>query len=242
MNIFKHGNCWELVKELEDNSVDCIATDPPYGITYNKWDKELDIPLFWKEFGRVVKPTGSIVMTANQPFTSKLVLSNLDWYNHCWVWEKSNITGFLDANRKPLKVHEDILVFWKGKKCGTYNPQGLIPFEKKWVKGKETKNYNYKNKPYIQQFKNYPKSVLKINHSNSNSLHPTQKPVPLFEYLIRTYTNEGDTVLDPFGGSGTTAVACIRTKRNFITYEQDETYFETMKKRIQLEQTKITLF
>lgn len=254
MNIFKHENCWEFVKELEDNSVDCIATDPPYMVTSNEWDKNFDIERFWQEFGRVIKPNGAIVMTAIQPFSSQIVVSKLNWYKYEWIWEKTLATGFVFAKYQPMRSHEHVLVF--SKKTPIYNPQKTKAVDTYRKNGRLIRP-NEKTSTYgitrIAGYSKddgtrYPKSILKYNSTNSGfkeigtSLHPTQKPVPLFEYLIRTYTNEGDTVLDPFGGSGTTAVACIRTKRNFITYEQDSTYFETMKKRIELEQTKITLF
>lgn len=223
------GDCLELMKELPDASVDLILCDLPYGTTRNKWDSVIPFELLWEQYRRVAKPTSAIVLTASQPFTSALVMSNVEWFRYAWVWEKSAATGHLNAKRMPMKLHEDILVF--SKNPAPYNPQGLVPYNKITKRGNNGKNFGSSGAENFQEFTNYPRSILKFP-SDPKSVHPTQKPVALMEYLIRTYTNEGDVVLDNCMGSGSTGVACINTGRKFIGMELGENYFQIAQDRI----------
>jgi site-specific DNA-methyltransferase (adenine-specific) len=229
------GDCLEIMQELEDGSVDAIITDIPYGTTACSWDEIIPFEPMWREVKRMLKPRGVFVTTASQPFTSKLVMSNPAMFKYEWIWEKEQGIGFANSNKMPLRSHENIVVFYK--QLPTYNPQGLeISGKNKNRTEKDVGEYMGKNgvsnTRYIQKYKNYPKSVLKIHRNKSNALHPTQKPVALYKYLIKTYTNEGDTVLDFTMGSGTTGVACVQTGRNFIGIEIEPKYFEIAEKRI----------
>ncbi len=218
------------MKDIPDNSIDMILTDLPYGVTArNKWDQIIPIQKLWQEWQRLTKEKFNIILTSIQPFTSMLVNSNLIDYNHCWIWEKSLATGHLNAHHQPMRIHEDILVFGSN----IYNPQNLQVFNKITKRGNNGTNYNISGKENFQEYTNYPKTILKIQNQK-NKQHPTQKPVELFEYLIKTYSNEGDLVLDCCAGSGTTAIACINTKRNYICIEKDENYFNIMKERIEM--------
>jgi len=235
----------EILKELPDNSVDLVLTDPPYEITACDWDKGFIefLDLYWKEWLRVGKENCAFVFTATMKFAIDLIISNRKMFRYDLVWEKANITGYLDANRKPLNAHENILVFYP--KLPTYNPQKV---KAKFSKHKRKEKHNYKgyakHKAVNTDNKGeaYPKSVLYFSKSVSNSLHPTQKPVDLFRYLIKTYTNENDLVLDSFMGSGTTAIACIKENRNFVGSELDQEFFEIAKQRIENEQKQTKLF
>ena len=221
------GDCLELMKNIPNSSVDMILCDLPYGTTQNKWDSVIPFEPLWEQYKRICK--GAIVLTASQPFTSALVMSNVEWFRYAFVWEKSKATGHLNAKQMPMKLHEDILVF--SKNSPPYNPQGIIPFNKTVRRGNNGSNFGKSGTENFQEFTNYPRSILRFANDNK-TCHPTQKPVPLMEYLIRTYTNEGDTVLDNCMGSGTTGVACINTNRNFIGMELDENYFKIASKRI----------
>lgn len=250
-----HGDCLELMGQIPDGSVDMIAADLPYGTTDIRWDSAIPFEPLWAHYKRIIKPLGTIALTASQPFTSALVMSNPQWFKYCWVWEKVGGTGN-NARNSPIKVHEDIAVFSPGK-CGngsharmTYNPQGLKPATRPpriKLDGGEKQSRRPGRKPVYRleapEYSNYPRSVLKFNRDGStvNRLHPTQKPVALFEYLIKTYTNDGETVLDNTMGSGTTGVACIRTGRKFIGIEQDADYFAIAQQRIAAEQAKTAL-
>jgi len=219
------GDCLELMKKIPSGSVDMILCDLPYGTTQNKWDTIIPFEPLWKQYWRIAKPNAAVVLTASQPFTSLLIMSQIDNFKYSWVWKKSKATGFLDAKRKPLKEHEDICIFYKKQSC--YNPQGTI--ETKVNSGRKNKagNGNFgkvSDKPYIQTVGNFPRSILEMQHE-TKPVHPTQKPVALFEYLIRTYTNPGETVLDNCAGSGTTAVAAERTERQWICIEKDPAYY-----------------
>ena len=211
-----------------------ILCDLPYGVTArNKWDAVIPFDLMWKEYNRIIKDNGAIVLTATQPFASALVMSNPKIFKYEWIWEKSYITGVLNAKKQPVRNHEQVLVFYK--KQPTYNPQGL---SKGFVSGGNkgnSNNYNeVKTVEYTQEMTGYPRSVQFIsNKGEGKKIHPTQKPVSLFEYLIKTYTNEGETVLDNCLGSGTTAIACINTNRNFIGIEKELDYCEIANKRIE---------
>lgn len=219
-----HGDCLDLLPTLPARSVDLVLSDWPYGTTACAWDSVIPLDRLWPEIKRVLKPRGAVVLTASQPFTTVLINSNLDWFRYCWVWRKSRPNGFLDANRKPMKAHEDIAVFYP-RQC-TYNPQGLRLVSKP-NRNTGRENVYGKVKPGYQQevtYTGYPCSVLEYP-SISNGLHPTQKPLALFEYLMRTYSNPGDVVLDNAFGSCTTGEAAIRLQRAFIGMERDETYF-----------------
>jgi site-specific DNA-methyltransferase (adenine-specific) len=184
----------------------------------------------WEQLKRVIKPNGAIVMTASQPFTTTLIASNMKMFKYCWVWDKINATGHLQAKRMPMKRHEDVLVFIEGG--SHYNPQGLEPFGKMVRRGSNGENYHPSGTENFQEFTNYPRSILEFKIEKGR-VHPTQKPVALMEYLIKTYTNEGETVLDFTMGSGTTGVACVNQNRQFIGIEQDDKYYEIAKNRIQ---------
>ena len=226
------GDCLERMKEIPDGSVDLILTDPPYGTTACKWDSVIPLEPMWEQLKRIIKPNGAIVMTASQPFTSVLVCSNLSMFAYEWVWVKSKITGVLNAKKMPVRKHESVLVFCDRKCTGTYNAQGLVRKGTVTKQGGNSDNYgNRSSDDYVQEFTNWPRDVLEIK-SEGNTVHPTQKPVALMEYLIKTYTNEGETVLDFTMGSGTTGVACKNLNRNFIGIEKDETYFKIAQDRI----------
>ena len=201
----------------------------PYGITQNKWDSTIPLDSLWKEYNRIIKDNGAIVLTASTPFDKVLGVSNIKNLRYEWIWKKDNVTGHLNAHRMPMKEHENILVFYN--KQHTYNPQGLVQFDKITRRGSNGSNYGKSNTENFQEFTNYPRSILEFSY-DKNKLHPTQKPIALFEYLIRTYTNEGETVLDNCMGSGTTAVACINTNRNYIGFELSEEYCKIAEERI----------
>lgn len=224
-----HGDCLEVMKSIPDGSVDLILCDLPYGTTRNKWDSVIDLPSLWDEYKRI--SCGAIVLTAQTPFDKVLGASNLNTLRYEWIWRKEAGTGFLNAKRAPLKDHENVLVFYD--KPPTYNPQmreGFKPYKCK--KGGETSNYNPSGiVTTLSGGERYPVTVLEFPRDRAK-LHPTQKPVALMEYLIKTYTNEGDLVLDNCMGSGTTGVACLNTGRRFIGIEKDDEYFEIAKKRI----------
>ena len=224
------GDCLERMKEIPDGSVDMVLTDPPYGTTACKWDSVIPFEQMWEQLKRIIKPNGAIVFTASQPFTSALVMSQPKLFRYEWIWEKSIATQFLDAKRKPLKKHESVLVF--AKKQTTYNPQFSSgkPYSTN-PKAKPTGIYGeHVRMPAISDGKRYPTTVMPFK--NERGLHPTQKPVALLEYLIRTYTNEGETVLDFTHGSGSTGVAAVNTGRKYIGIEMDGHYFNISKDRI----------
>ena len=225
------GDCLELMKDIPDGSVDMILADLPYGTTRNKWDSIIPLDLLWVQYKRITKDNGAIVLTAQAPFDKVLGASNLGMLRYEWIWTKEAGTGFLNAKKMPLKNHENILVFYK--KLPVYNPQmrlGFKPYVTK--KGNHGSNYG-EDKGAITKSdgSRYPLTVLNFAR-DKDKLHPTQKPVALFEYLIRTYTNEGETVLDNVMGSGTTGVACKNTNRKFIGIELDEEYFKIAEGRI----------
>lgn len=226
-----NGDCLELMKEISDGSVDMILCDLPYGTTQNKWDSVIPFGELWQEYDRVAKPSAAIVLTATQPFSSLLVASNLADFRYEWIWIKSKITGVLNAKKMPVRKHEQVLVFAKSRT--TYNAQGLVKKNTITKQGGNSQNYGSRNSAeYVQEWTNWPRDVLEIA-SEGKTVHPTQKPVALMEYLIRTYTNEGDVVLDNCMGSGTTGVACVNEVRRFIGIEKDEKYFEIAKQRIE---------
>jgi len=224
------GDCLERMKEIPDGAVDMVLTDPPYGTTACKWDSIIPLEPMWEQLKRVIKPNGAIVMTASQPFTTTLIASNMKMFKYCWVWDKKLPTGFQMAKKRPLKQHEDVCVF--SLKQTQYNPQ-MVPRDKPRVynRGKcsvggktlNTVKHDGEDRT-LTHF--YPRSIFQSgNANNKGKVHPTQKPVALMEYLIKTYTNEGETVLDFTFGSLTTGVACANLSRNFIGIEKDPVYF-----------------
>jgi DNA modification methylase len=230
------GDCLERMKEIPDGSVDMVLCDLPYGTTYAKWDKVIDMQSLWKEYERVIKPSGAICLHAVQPFTSFLICSKPEWYRTEWVWDKENATNFANANKHPLKQHENILVF--GVKPTVYYPQKVVGKANhkqgnSTVNASETRLINARVDDDLSGMK-FPKSILNFpKHSSQCGLHPTQKPVELADYLIKTYSLEGQTVLDNTMGSGSTGVACVNTSRKFIGIEMDEKYFNIAEKRIE---------
>lgn len=259
------GDCLVEMSKIADESVDLILCDLPYGTTDRqgieskgtnrllKWDTVIPLDKLWEQYKRILKPLGTVVLTADQPFTSQLILSNLEWFKYEWIWKKKKTTGFLLANYRPMKETEDVLVFSPGGAAAasrnganmTYNPQGLI--EKRVKKKNNAKRLgNFLHNPehmgknnkllheteYEQKYTNYPSEIIEFG-LDRDSVHPTQKPVALMEYLIRTYSNEGEVVLDNCMGSGTTGVAAVQTNRKFIGIEMDQQYYEIAKKRIE---------
>ena len=234
----RQGDCLELMKDIPDKSIDKILCNLPYGTTACKWDIVMPFDKLWEQYNRIIKDNGAIVLFGSEPFSSKLRMSNLKNYKYDWKWLKSRKTGFQMVRKRPLKCYEDILVFYK--KQPIYHNTELIKLEKpinsyrKNGKGGTLLNTIKCQKGRTQEYTNYNKDTLCFNNEhNVNALHPTQKPVALLEYLIKTYTNEKETVLDNCMGSGSCGVAAINTGRNFIGIELDEKYFEIAKERIE---------
>lgn len=231
--IGKHG----MGTYIEDKSIDLILCDLPYGTTQNDWDSIISFKYLWAEYKRVIKDNGAILLFAQTPFDKILGVSNLEMLRYEWIWEKSTGTGFLNAEKMPLKAHENILVFYK--KLPTYNPiktKGALKVSLKESKDKCEKSSTYgkhiNTKDYCSD-ERYPRSILKFKTDKQNlNLHPTQKPVKLLEYLIKTYTNENDLVLDNCMGSGSTVIGCINTRRDYIGFELDKEYYNLAKERI----------
>ena len=236
-----HGDCLELMKDIPDGSVDMILADLPYGTTACKWDTIIPFEPLWEQYKRVIKPNGAIVLTASQPFTSALVMSNPKMFKYEWIWEAHKGKNPMLAKIQPMKIHESVLVFGEGKVI--YNPQMTSgkPYKQRGEHNKLKSHNIYaagRAVGYAKDFdssKRYPVTKLYFSNHNQkgNSFHPTQKPVALFEYLIKTYTNEGDIVLDNCMGSGTTGVACKNLNRDFIGMEKDGDYFNIAKERIE---------
>ena len=234
------GDCLEKMKNIPDGIVDMCLTDPPYGTTQCKWDSVIPFEPMWEELKRIVKPNGVICLFGSEPFSSALRMSNIKMFKYDWIWCKSKATGHLNSKKRPLVKHEIVSVFCDGQ--SHYFPQGLVeknkPTVSKGNRGKKGEGssgdvYGYASKDSIQTHTNYPLSIQKFNVDMKALFHPTQKPVPLLEYLIKTYTIEGETVLDFTMGSGSTGVACKNLNRNFIGIEKDKEYFEIAKKRIE---------
>lgn len=240
IDLFK-GDCLSLMKDIPDNKVDLLLVDLPYGTTNCKWDVVLPFEKLWEQYNRIVKENGAMIFTATQPFTSLLVTSNIKNYKYNLIWEKSKATGYLNAKKQPMRSHEDICVFYR--KQPTYNP--IMREGEPYYKGsahRPTDVYG-KQKEVLVENKTglrYPRSVIyfKTAESEGKVVHPTQKPVALFEYLIKTYSNEKEVVFDSCMGSGTTGIASLRTNRKFIGIENDESYFEIAKQRIEDETNK----
>lgn len=226
-----HGDCLEIMSGIPDGSIDMILCDMPYGTTRNTWDTPIPLDGLWKQYDRITKQSAAICLFSQMPFSATLVNSNTKTFRYEWIWEKEQGTGYLNAARIPLKKHENILVFYK--KLPTYNPQ--------YTEGKPYKSYSSENNTQnygkhkawttVNDGRRCPVDILRFTHDKERT-HPTQKPVALCEYLIKTYTNEGETVLDNCMGSGSTGVACVNTGRNFIGIEINDNYFNIAKERI----------
>jgi site-specific DNA-methyltransferase (adenine-specific) len=240
-----NGDCLEEMKNIESGSVDMILTDPPYGTTACKWDSIIPLEPMWDQLKRIIKPNGAIVLFGSEPFSSALRVSNIKQFKYDWIWKKTKPTGFSHSKNMPLKDFENIIIFSNGsighkhliKNRMVYNPQGVFDCERKIKRNKKgfsgTMERGSQSNEYIGKFSGFPKMVLEFNNVISNKTsHPTQKPVALMEYLIKTYTNEGETVLDFTMGSGTTGVACKNLNREFIGIELDKGYFDIAIKRI----------
>lgn len=239
LNRVYNEDCIKGMEQIGDKSIDLILTDLPYGLTACKWDTAISLELLWKQYNRIIKDNGAVVLFAVQPFTTRLINSNIKHFRYCWYWKKNNKTGFAYAKFQPMRCIEDICVFYKH--APTYNPQGIKEIENARARQKTDtgKDSVYKwrtlTKEYKQKYTNYPVHLLQFNNeavNNKNRLHPTQKPLALCEYLIKTYTNAGDTVLDSCAGSGTTLVAAKQTGRNYIGFELDEGYYNITLKRL----------
>ena len=234
------GDCLDVMQGIPDGSVDAVICDPPYGTTACKWDSVIPFEPMWAQLKRIVKPNGAIVLMASQPFTSALIMSNVAMFRYQWIWEKNKATGHLNAKKRPLVSHEDVVVF--SKATTNYFPQGLVEKETPSISkgdrgrkgvGSSGDCYGAATKDAVQTHGNYPRSVIKFTVDMKAEFHPTQKPVALMEYLIRTYTNPGETVLDFTCGSGTTGVAAANTARRFIGIERDPDYFQIASAHIQ---------
>lgn len=241
------GDCLELMKDIPDGSVDMVLCDLPYGMTACKWDTPLPLGQLWEQYRRIVKSNGAVVLFGVEPFASNLRMSNPEWYKYDWVWNKRAASDFLHAKNKPLNAHEVISVFSPGSvnhaslsasRRMTYNPQGIVSLgmvtrgNRKMSAVSAAHGGLWNSNRTYEAYTNYPKSVLEFTSHAEKRFHPTQKPVPLLEYLIRTYTNPGETVLDNTMGSGSTGVAAVNTGRDFIGMELDPGYFEVAQRRI----------
>lgn len=229
-----HGDCLELMKEIPDGSVDMILTDLPYGITAAPFDKRIPFEPMWEHFKRVTKKNAAIVLFSQMPFGAELIMSNRKMFRYEWIWEKLIAVGFYNANKMPLRCHENILIFYGA--LPTYNPQ--FSEGKLYVRNhsltRQTIYQKSERIPTVNDGRRYPRDVQKFAtaYGRRRLFHPTEKPVDLLEYLIKTYTNEGETVLDATMGSGSTGVAAINTGRNFIGIEKEQNFFEIAEKRI----------
>lgn len=241
------GDCLKLMPSIPDGSVDMVLADLPYGTTACKWDTVIPFDALWEQYRRIAKPSAAIVLTAAQPFTTALIASNMREFAYCWVWDKKFAANFVQAKRMPLRVHEDVVVFCTSGKTPTYYPQ-MAPRDKPIKKGgnkqsaaipiRQTETaaaFSAAGKTYDEKC---PETIIEFNCREGRGIHPTQKPVALMEYLIRTYTNEGEVVMDNCMGSGTTGVAAVRCGRRFIGIEMDARYFEAAKSRIQEEEAR----
>ena len=249
-----YGDCLELMKDIKDKSIDAIITDPPYGTTACNWDSIIDFDLMWEQLNRIIKPNGAIVLFGSEPFSSALRMSNIKNYKYDWIWHKNYVSGFANAKRQPMRNNELISVFYK--KQSAYYPIKEERDLSKKSKDRHKYDFNttteinsnvYGKMKRIKDKPNnmcYPKTIKKFNCVVNNSderVHPTQKPITLMEYLVKTYTNEGEIVLDFTMGSGTTGVACKNTNRNFIGIEKDKNYFEIASKRIKTHQAQLRI-
>jgi site-specific DNA-methyltransferase (adenine-specific) len=251
-----HGDCLELMPKFPDKSIDLILCDLPYGTTACSWDTIIPLDKLWLQYKRLIKPNHPIVLFATQPFTSILVVSNLPMFKYSWVWDKPRPGGFVNANLKPLKAHEDVCVFTDGaiangaKPISPYFPQGLQRVDREWkrpshgVSADKGIQYSRKSHPLQRtiKFTNYPRSIVRFDNPNRDLIHPTQKPLDFIKYLVETYSVEGALVLDNCMGSGTTPLACMQTQRKCIGIELKDDYFASATQRIQAAATKVSLF
>lgn len=229
----RQGDCLELLKDIPDGSVDLILTDPPYGTTACKWDSVIDFDLMWAELKRVIKPNGAIVLFGSEPFSSALRMSNIKNYKYDWVWDKVKPSGHLNAKKRPMLMIENIIVF--NAHHSIYKPIKTKQKERVSANSLSNKSDVYGSEVAVSSIINekHPSQIIKVSNANQKGrLHPTQKPVALLEYLIKTYTNENDLVLDFTMGSGSTGVACVNTNRKFIGFELDPDYFKIAQERI----------
>jgi len=245
MTLYK-GDCLEVMKLIPDGSVDAIITDPPYGTTACKWDSVIDFELMWEQLNRIIKPNGAIVLFGSEPFSSALRMSNIKNYKYDWVWLKSRTTGHLDCKKKPMKCSENISVFYKKQPTYNYECKKLDKPISSYRKNGKSGSLLGKTNQMVGKFQTetgFPIQVISFaNEHNVGKLkHPTQKPVLLMEYLIKTYTNENETVLDFTMGSGTTGVAAKNLNRNFIGIEQDEKYFKIAEERINKQEKQLKI-
>lgn len=243
-NILLEWDCLEEMKKIKDKSIDMILCDLPYWITCQTWDSIIPLDLLWIQYERIIKDNWAIVLTSTQPFTTKLISSNYKLFKYSWVWEKTRPSNFANSKIKPMSKHEDICIFSKWKTANgsknnmLYNPQWLVEVNRLSSRQSSSRFWwiQWKRKchkdEFIQQYTNYPNTILKFSNPNNWRLHPTQKPVELFEYLIKTYTNEWWTVLDNCAGSGTTWIACKNTNRNYILIENYPEYINIIKQRL----------
>ena len=254
LNRIYNEDCLVGMKNIPDASIDCIICDLPYGVLNKKsegggWDNIIPLEPLWKEYLRITKPNAAIILFCQGMFTAQLMMSQPKLWKYNLIWSKQRVTGFLNANKMPLRSHEDIAVFYR--KQPVYNPQMVkcAPHQRNHRKGDGSHSLkrgcygDHKEVPTIVSDEKFPKSIICFDKEHSaDTFHPTQKPVALIQYLIRTYSNEGDLVLDNCSGSGTTAIACIKEKRNFICFEKDETYWKKSVERVENEQQQLTLF
>lgn len=235
------GDCLELMKDIPNGSIDMILCDLPYGTTACKWDTIIPFDKLWEQYERIIKQNGAIVLFGAEPFSTLLRMSNFKLYKYDWIWNKTQSTSFGLAKKQPMRTYENIVVFYKNQT--TYNPimtpKARIIDDRNWKSNGKSENGNFasKEKHKFVRTESYPKNIIDINSTskecnNLNRVHPTQKPIELFEYLIKTYTNEGDLVLDNTAGSGTTAIACLKTKRQFIVMEKEQKYYDIILKRV----------
>lgn len=241
------GDCLELMKDIPDKSIDMILCDLPYGTTACKWDTIIPFDKLWEQYERIIKPNGAIVLFGKNPFTAKLILSNEKLFRYELIWEKSRAGNSMQVCKQPSAIHENILVFYKNQP--TYNDLKFKVDEKYIDKRKSINDSYYSNGHYNGVMKRkaddglrHPQSILPFNSVWKKGMHPTQKPVALFEYLIKTYTNEGDLVLDNCAGSGTTAIACMNTNRNYILMEKEQEYYDIILDRIKRHSLQTTIF
>ena len=249
-----NGDCLEVMKGIPDGSVDAIITDPPYGTTACKWDNVIPFDLMWAQLNRVIKDRGAVLLFGSEPFSSSLRMSNISQYKYDWIWEKPNGTNFISVNYQPFRVYENICVFSSGAITYTKDKARSMPYNPQKTKGKpytartgeserasvHRAGSSMGGHKTINTGERHPRNVVRFN--TEKGFHPTQKPVALMEYLIKTYTNEGETVLDFTMGSGTTGVACKNLNRSFIGIEMDDKYFEIAKERINKEPDQLELF
>lgn len=234
-DFLEYGDCIELMLEIPDESIDLILSDPPYGLTACKWDTPVSLTKLWKQYKRIIKKHGAIVLFGKEPFTSELVISNRKGFKHRWVWDKRQSGSFQLAKYMPLQITEDIVVFTGNGERVNYYPQMRKGTYRKRGGAKATSKAM--GKGFVVGYENYsdeyyPTNLLQFSSFRKNRLHPTEKPIALLEYLIKTYSLEGDTVLDTFVGSGSTAIACLNTHRHYIGYEIEKEFYETAKNRI----------